>query len=339
MRLSILIPVYNAEQYLGRCLDSLLDQNIPYTDYEILLRDDGSTDSSSEVIDSYMNKAPNIKVVNDTNKGAYVQRNLLIEQATGDYIYLMDADDYLLRNSLKVILDLAYEHDLDLSCFDMKLASWDDSADPQLNQDDLTNLKSEIVSGATFIETNAVMRYEIWWYIIKRKFLTDTGIVFNENRYHQDVLFTINLLLKAQRVVFTPIVIYYYFQSTGSIMRTQSREHANRLIDASKRLIFDLNELIKKTREDYQRASLTQSLMATRDKFAFYLLVKLIKAGFELKEIHELSGYLQTVDSYPIKYYNGADMSSKKFKKLNLLIHNRFLLQIYLSVMKTGLIK
>ncbi|WP_031428736.1 glycosyltransferase [Flavimarina sp. Hel_I_48] len=339
MKLSILIPVYNAELYIGRCLDSLLDQNIPYKDYEILLRDDGSTDKSIEVIESYVRKTSNIKLVKDTNKGAYVQRNLLIEQAEGDYIYLMDADDYLLRNSLKVVLDMALKYDLDLSCFDMKLASWDDAVDPQLQQDDLINFKEEIISGATFLEENPVMRYEIWWYIIRKEFLKDTGIVFNENRYHQDVLFTINLLLKAEKIVFVPIVIYYYFQSTGSIMRTQSREHANRLIDASKRLIFDLNELIKKSRDDYQRKSLTQSLMATRDKFSFYLLVKLIKAGYKLKDIDKLSSYLQTVDSYPIKYYNGADMSSKKFKKLNLLIHNRFLLQIYLSVMKTGLIK
>lgn len=334
VKLSILIPVYNADKHIGRCLDSLLDQNIPHSDYEIIIRDDGSTDQSVAIIQGYCNTAPNVKLYADTNKGAYVQRNLLMKQAIGDYIYFVDADDYLVRKSLDTVLKMAIDHNLDLSCFDMRIATWEDSENPTLGQNDVDTAKLNVTSGITYLENHEEMRYEIWWYFIKKDFLIDSGILFEEGRYHHDVLFTLNLFLKAQRLIWIPTVIYYYFQSESSIMRTASREHAQRLIGAGKKLISDLNDLVVTVEKEYHSKTLTGNLKYSRDKFAFYLIIRMIKAGCTFDEIEELLTYLKTINSYPIKYYKGKDMDRKKFTFLKLLFHNKMLLKGYLKLKK-----
>lgn len=334
MKLSILIPVYNAEKHIGRCLDSLLDQNISHTDYEIIIRDDGSADQTAAIIQEYCKTAPNVKLYSDTNKGAYVQRNLLLKQASGDYIYFMDADDYLVRKSLSTVLGIAIDNDLDLSCFNIRIATWEDTDNPTLNQDDFGTARLNVVSGITYLENHQEMRHEIWWYLIKKEFLIDSGIVFEEGRYHRDVLFTLNLFLKAQRLIFIPTIIYYYFQSEGSIMRTASREHSQRLLEAGKKLVFDINNLVVYVEKEYNRQILTRNLKYNRDKFAFYLIIRMIKAGYTLKEIEDLYMYLKSLNSYPIKYYKGKDMSFKKFNFLKLLIHNKLLLKGYLRFFK-----
>ncbi|MGB3775502.1 MAG: glycosyltransferase [Leeuwenhoekiella sp.] len=335
MKLSILIPVYNAEEHLGRCLDSLLDQELDYHDYEILLRDDGSTDGSVDLINTYTQQAPHIKLTRDTNKGAYVQRNLLMAQATGDYLYFMDADDYLVRKSLGKILKLAYKHDLDLCCFNIKLTFNKDNEIPFIDQQNLNNSPLEVISGKTYLEQNQEMRYEIWWYFIKRSFLKDSGIVFNEGRYHHDVLFTLKLLLKAKRLIFIPTTVYCYFQSTGSIMRTSTREHADRLLKAGRELTSGVNKLIHKVSKDGSNKKLLDNLKYSRDKFAFYLCIRKIKAGYSLNEIKKLYSYLKSIDSYPIAHYTGKDMPLKKYLSLRLLINHTCILKAYLKFKRT----
>ena len=334
MNLSILIPVYNADKHIGRCLDSLLDQNIPHSDYEIIIRDDGSTDQTVAIIKEYCKTFSNIKLYEDTNKGAYVQRNLLMKQATGNYVYFMDADDYLVRKSLNTVLKMAVDYNLDLSCFNMRIASWEDSDTPTRDQDNFEVSKLDVSSGITYLEQHQEMRHEIWWYLIKKEFLKESKIIFDEGRYHQDVIFTLNLFLKAQRLVFIPIVIYNYFQSEGSIMRTTSREHAQRLIGAGKKLISDINDLVIYVEKEYHSELLTRNLKYNRDKFAFYLILRMIKMGYGFNEIKELFVYLKTLNSYPIKYYQGKDMSRKKFTLLKLLFNNKLLLKGYLKLKK-----
>ena len=83
MELSVLIAVYNAEKYIGRCLESLLNQDLPPEKYEILLIDDGSIDGSAEIVEKYTTQHPQIKLFKEKNKGLYVQRNKLLSLATG----------------------------------------------------------------------------------------------------------------------------------------------------------------------------------------------------------------------------------------------------------------
>lgn len=107
MLLSIVIPIYNAEHYIGKCLDSILYQGIAPDSYEIVIVNDGSTDESSSIVRQYILKYPFIKLYNQVNQGQSAARNYGMSMANGDYIQFMDADDFLIENSLSKIVDFA----------------------------------------------------------------------------------------------------------------------------------------------------------------------------------------------------------------------------------------
>jgi len=103
-KVSIVVPIYNAEQYLQKCIDSLLRQGLK--DYELLLVNDGSTDSSLSICQSYADQYDHIKILNQINSGVCAARNFGIQSASGEWIVLVDSDDYLLDNGLATVISV-----------------------------------------------------------------------------------------------------------------------------------------------------------------------------------------------------------------------------------------
>lgn len=112
-KISIIVPVYNQEKHINRCLDSILSQT--HQDFEILVVNDGSTDSGMAIVDDYATKDPRIKILNKENGGVSSARNLGIKHATGDYIGFVDADDHIKENMYEVLLRNAIEHNASMS--------------------------------------------------------------------------------------------------------------------------------------------------------------------------------------------------------------------------------
>lgn len=115
MLVSIVIPIYNVENYLNQCIESILNQT--YKNLEIILVDDGSTDNSPRICDSYQSKDKRIKVLHQTNKGLSNARNTGMYNSNGEYIYFLDSDDYLANNAIEKLIDIAYNNDLDAIYF------------------------------------------------------------------------------------------------------------------------------------------------------------------------------------------------------------------------------
>lgn len=109
---SIIVPVYNAQQYIRRCVDSILNQE--YTDFELLLIDDGSTDSSGEICDEYAQKDTRIRVVHKENSGVSDSRNLALDYATGKYIQFLDSDDWITPDATRLLVRSAEEYHCDM---------------------------------------------------------------------------------------------------------------------------------------------------------------------------------------------------------------------------------
>jgi len=101
MKVSIIVPIYNAERYLGECIESILTQS--YRNIEAILVNDGSTDCSLSICESYARKDDRIRIINKANSGVSDTRNVGIEAATGEYVCFSDADDYFLTSSLFVV--------------------------------------------------------------------------------------------------------------------------------------------------------------------------------------------------------------------------------------------
>lgn len=117
MRFSIIVPVYNVEKYLAKCIESILNQT--NQDFELLLVNDGTKDNSQKIIDEYVAKYPDmIKAIKQENAGQAVARNVGIENASGEFLAFLDSDDYLEENSYQLALNKAECDDLDIVCFD-----------------------------------------------------------------------------------------------------------------------------------------------------------------------------------------------------------------------------
>ncbi|MBP3701978.1 MAG: glycosyltransferase family 2 protein, partial [Lachnospiraceae bacterium] len=111
-KVSIVVPIYNAEKALKRCVDSILGQE--YTDYEVLLMNDGSKDSSGEICDQYAARDSRIRVVHKTNSGVSATRNMALDLARGTYVQFMDADDWITPEATKLLVRTMEENDCDM---------------------------------------------------------------------------------------------------------------------------------------------------------------------------------------------------------------------------------
>ena len=112
VKLSIIIPVYNTEEYLPRCLNSCLEQDLLANEYEIIAINDGSSDNSLQILNAYALKYPNIRVINQENRGLGATRNRGLNLAIGEYIWFVDSDDWVLENCLLDIYENCKDVDI-----------------------------------------------------------------------------------------------------------------------------------------------------------------------------------------------------------------------------------
>ncbi len=223
MRFSILIPVYNVENYLARCLESVLAQI--YTDYEVILVDDGSTDGSSQICDFYVESNPgNFQVIHKENQGLVSARRIALTKARGEYACFLDSDDYWEPELLEQVNIAIDTHMPDIVVFGNTLIGSDgsfiSSKYPQFEKsvyekEDMQLLKSEIVKGTKLNQLwKKVVRFSI---IDREKDYSD----FYHVSSGEDQLQTLPMLDRASRVAILNQCLYNYCINEGSI--TQSR--------------------------------------------------------------------------------------------------------------------
>lgn len=209
-KISIIIPVFNTAKYLNECLDSVINQSL--TDIEVICVNDGSTDSSMEVLQYYQSKDSRIKILSQENKGLSSSRNFALQHATGEYILFIDSDDYIERDCLYDVYNVAKTNSLDMLMF--KLINFDDDTYEKSKSGyfDMKFLKNAV--GESIFSWSDVKNrlFDICvtapGKLFKRNLISD--IKFPEGLIFEDNLFFIKSFLKAKRVIF--IDEYYYFR-------------------------------------------------------------------------------------------------------------------------------
>lgn len=233
-KLTIAVAVYNLENCLEKCLDSLLNQTIK-KDTEILLINDGSTDSSELICRRYIEKGLNAKLINKLNGGLTSVRNLSIEKSQGEYLLMIDGDDWLEINTIETIFNSV--EDVDLLCFGF---NW--------------IFKNKIIIDERFTEkkyysediANEIFKNEIntsvWNKVFKVELLKKNKILFPEIRGAEDYIFIYDYLNVCSRVKKITANLYNYYQRESSLSNEKSEEfYLNNLVV--------LNELIKRTKK------------------------------------------------------------------------------------------
>lgn len=219
IKVSVVIPVYNVEQYLPKCLTSIVQQTLK--DIEIICVNDGSTDNCLKIIEEFKSKDERIKIINKENDGLGSARNAGLEYATGEYISFIDSDDYVDENFLELLYNEAKENDADVACCGViREGVGVNEVNGQKIQ-----LKFEEVKVSDNPDDNLKVSKSLpypypWNKVYKRDFLISYGIKYEENIYYEDLIFTPFVITKAEKLISVPDVFYHYVEREGSVTST-----------------------------------------------------------------------------------------------------------------------
>ena len=210
MKVSVIVPVYNVELYLEKCLDSLVNQTLK--EIEIIVVNDGSPDNSQEIIDKYAKEYKNIKAYKKKNGGLSDARNYGIKKASGEYIAFIDSDDYVRLDMYEKMYNKAKSGNFDMVVCDLDYV--------YENSNKVVRISSNIKHDTTDIKKVLIDNYPAAWNrIIKRK-IFDNGLEFKKGVWFEDVEFIYRMLpyIKSIGVIHEPF--NKYFQRTGSISKS-----------------------------------------------------------------------------------------------------------------------
>lgn len=241
MKISVVIPIYNVERYLDRCLMSILNQT--YSELEIILVNDGSTDNSLAIAQRYARQDERFVLVSQSNAGLSAARNTGLEIATGEYVAFIDSDDWIepiMFEELSLFFQL---EEYDFVCFRLQF----DNLRRKTNFTYGKNYAVKSLSGTINILKDALyvknIPTAVWAKIYKRSFLEKYNIQFKEGIVNEDTLFTLQVACRAIKVGFVNQVFYHAIEREGSISRSS---YERLFVDMHTALVCAREEIIAK---------------------------------------------------------------------------------------------
>lgn len=225
VKISVIIPVFNANKYLIECLNSIVNQK--FEDMEIICVDDRSTDNSLCILTEYSQKYPNIKVIqHDENRGASAARNTGLNKASGKYIWFIDSDDYIVDGSCDILYQFAEEKKADVVCFDNYFLNEEYGISrKETEQQEITEIVCGFEMFGIQLERNT-LKVEPWRNFVKREFLVKNSISFYEGIICEDMLYYYYLYSSAERIADCNHKLYIYRQRSNSVSYSQKSKMA-----------------------------------------------------------------------------------------------------------------
>ena len=304
MDISIIIPIYNVEDYIEECINSVINQSIK-ADIEIILVNDGSADSSRKKLENYKH-IENVKIIDKENGGLSSARNAGMSIAKGKYIVFIDSDDFIASDFLDTLYDYIDNNELDIVFSGYSL----------FNNGDIKKIKNIYKSNLILNKKDAIknllskktFRAEVWDDIYKREFLIKNNLFFEEGIINEDEDFTLRAILKSNKVGYLNYNGYMYRQRSGSITKSinYKKNIESRLIILNKFINIYHNENTK----------LGKKLVFWRIKCLIYSLAENIN----------ISGLNYDIDNILNFIYKYGNINDKL--EVNLIRHN---LKLYIS--------
>lgn len=233
MKISAIVPVYNSENYVGRCIDSILSQT--YQEWELILVDDGSVDKSLKILNDYKKRDCRIKVIHQDNQGPGIARNTGIKQALGEYIVFIDSDD---------VIEEKY--------FELLSQKTEDVVFIDINQvdEEFKILKKEYMSIYSSLSKNEILRQQMtgkinWGGVrkaVKRKLLYDNNILYSEHKIGEEAIYSFLILFYAKSISFLKVPTYFYVNRLGSQSDFKMNDPWGKVAISLKEKILEMNE-------------------------------------------------------------------------------------------------
>lgn len=239
MLLSIIVPGQNVESYIGKCLDSLLNQDISSSDYEIIVVNDGSTDRTKEIAEGYVSSHSNVILINQQNKGLSGARNSGVNVARGLYVMYIDSDDYIEKNVLGGLLAQAERDNLDVLRYNYRNVDEDYNVIvPKRNNKLYVDYSGDVTDGFSFLTHRLGYACYAWQFLIKAEIAKN--VLFKEGIYFEDTEWAPRMLNEAKRVASTDLVVYNYLKRTNSITNAVDEAKKRKVIEDKMSLIEGL---------------------------------------------------------------------------------------------------
>lgn len=277
MRLSIIIPIYNVEQYIEQCLVSILNKT--YKDLEIILVNDGSKDNSMKIIKKYLSDK-RIKVINKKNGGLSSARNVGLKIATGEYIAFVDSDDWIRIDKLVELYNIIQNEKLDLIIGNGEYYPSKEKIQKNIYIGIKTGIEifEEMLRKKDYLET-------VWKCIYSKKFLQENNIKFIEGLLHEDIPFMFECLIKAKRIKYENINFYIYRRREGSITTTKNTKKLFHVLYGIERIleVYKENRINNKVINTYILNLYYSNLKRLKQKNNKLILNLLILKKFSIK--------------------------------------------------------
>lgn len=275
--ISVVVPVYNVEKYLNKCLDSIIGQT--YRKLEIILVDDGSTDESGSICDVYREKDSRVRVIHQKNQGLSGARNTGIDNANGELLGFVDSDDYILENMYERLLEVLLKNDAQISICDCECII---EAGEEINHQEYPKIETEVLNKEQALQRLDGFSYPYWKYVTAWNKLYRKHL-FEEIRYpvgkkNEDEFIAHILISKAERLAVISEPLYMYVQRADSIMGgSQKKKHIEAVYALKERCNFFLELNYKQL----YKATLRMAYLIFKE-----ILCEQKNKGEEFKEIY-----------------------------------------------------
>lgn len=308
MLLSIIVPVYNVEKYLRKCVDSLLAQDLLPEEYEIILVDDGSTDQSGTICDEYAAEHPLLKAIHQQNGGLSVARNSGIAVAQGRYVQFVDSDDYLEPNVLKILAEKMETDQLDVLRFNYRNVNKQyEEIEPNKDPKRWVDYSNEVCDGLTFLNERLGPACYACQFMVRRELLTDCR--FKEGIYFEDTEWTPRMLLKANRAASTDTMVYNYLVREGSITQSVDEKKKRKVFDDKLSLIDALKSQMQQVEDKrWFEGMMAQTVIS---------IISYVAANYYSKRKEVLKA-LAEKDIFPLSTYQANQKGTRKIRWANL---------------------
>lgn len=229
--LSFIVPLYNSAKWLEKCLYSILNQNIPEDQLEIICINDGSPDNSADLAREISKSHPSIIVIDQPNQGPSGARNTGMRAATGKYLAFVDPDDFVEPNVYGDLVQQMEDEQLDMLRFNYQIVDENYNHVEKRPFEKAFNYMPKIMSGAEFLATRLDIACNIWRYIYLRKIIIDNSIWCFTGDYYDDTPWLPLVLLKAERMNICDTVVYNYMERSDSLVKTKNPKMMKRKSD------------------------------------------------------------------------------------------------------------
>ncbi len=314
--LSIVLPVYNMEAYLEKCLDSILRQGLDEDEYEVILVNDGSKDNSKSICERYVNSHKNFRLINQQNQGVAAARNAGIEAALGKFVGFVDPDDYLLDNGLKIAFrKYAEREDVDVIHFYSSYDFWE--AKPIVDCLEYVGTTHDLLRR----NDGGGLPSFCWIYVYRRDFLDRHNIRFKPYCVGEDQLFVSTVFIANARYLSCKADIYRYVVRESSASTNRRKEHARKCVTDYLNAYSDIMQALARFGVD-KKPDVYEACIRSVDSKKTFGFSRIMTAGYGYGDFKRIREWCGEIGFTPFR----ANSANKKAKLIccveNVAINN-----------------